>query len=138
MPKYNIIELKKKEAHYRSMVSPEVKDALKERILEVIVMQKKYKDPTYSAKKLAQELDTNTRYISAVVNTRFHCNYSTFINKYRIDDAMSLLTDKRYQRVRVEDIGTMVGFANRQTFYGSFYRFLKMTPKEYRLANSKK
>jgi YesN/AraC family two-component response regulator len=84
MPKYNITEKKEKEAAYRSLVNPQLMDELKEKILHVIVMQKKYKDKDYSAKKLAEEIGTNTRYISAVVNTRFHMNYTSFVNKYRI------------------------------------------------------
>lgn len=79
MAKYNIIENKEKEAAYRSLVSPHLMDELKEKILNIILIQKKYKDKNYSAKKLADELDTNTRYISAVVNVRFHMNYISFV-----------------------------------------------------------
>ena len=75
MAKYNITERKEKEAAYRSLVSPKLMDEMKEKILNIIVMQKKYKDKDYSAKKLAEDLGTNTRYISAVVNVRFHMNY---------------------------------------------------------------
>jgi AraC-like DNA-binding protein len=133
MAKYNITEKKEKEAVYRSLVSPGLMDELKEKILNIIVMQKKYKDKNYSAKKLAEDLGTNTRYISAVVNVRFHMNYTSFINKYRIEEAMSILVDKRYQDLRMEEVSDMVGFANRQSFYASFYKIMNMTPREYRL-----
>jgi AraC-like DNA-binding protein len=133
MTKYNISEKKEKEAAYRSLVSPKLMDEMKERILSIIVMQKKYKDKDYSAKRLAEDLGTNTRYVSAVVNVRFHMNYSSFINKYRIEEAMSILVDKRYQDLRMEEVSDMVGFANRQSFYASFYKIMKMTPREYRM-----
>ena len=84
MAKYNITEKKAKEAVYRSLVSPKLMDEMKEKILNIIVMEKKYKDKDYSAKKLAEDLGTNTRYISAVVNVRFHMNYTSFVNKFRI------------------------------------------------------
>ena len=132
MAKYNITEKKDKEAAYRGLVSPTLMDELKEKILNVIVMQKKYKDKDYSAKRLAEDLGTNTRYISAVVNVKFHMNYTSFINKYRIEEAMSILVDKRYQDLRIEEVSDMVGFANRQSFYASFYRIMGITPKEYR------
>ena len=135
MAKYNITEPKEKEAAYRSLVSPRLMDEMKEKILNIIVMQKKYKDKDYSAKKLAEDLGTNTRYVSAVVNVRFHMNYTSFINKYRIEEAMSILVDKRYQDLRMEEVSDMVGFANRQSFYASFYKQMKMTPREYRLAH---
>lgn len=133
MVKYNLQEIKPKEAKYRSLVSPEIMDKLQEGILRIIVMEKKYKDKDYSAKILAEDLGTNTRYISAVVNTRFHKNFTSLVNSYRINDAMSLLTDKRCMDLNMGDIADMVGFANRQSFYAAFYKFQGMTPREYRM-----
>ena len=133
MAKYNITEKKEKEAVYRSLVSPRLMDEMKEKILNIIVMQKKYKDKNYSAKRLAEDLGTNTRYVSAVVNVRFHMNYASFINKYRIEEAMSILVDKRYQDLRMEEVSDMVGFGNRQSFYASFYKLMNMTPRDYRM-----
>jgi AraC-like DNA-binding protein len=132
MAKYNITEKKEKEAAYRSLVNPKLMDEMKERILNIIVMQKKYKDKDYSAKRLAEDLGTNTRYISAVVNVRFHMNYTSFINKFRIEEAMTILVDRRYQSLRMQEVSDMVGFANRQSFYASFYKIMKMTPRDYR------
>ena len=97
------------------------------------MVDKKYRDPSYSAKKLAEELNTNTRYISAVVNIRFHQNYSSLVNEYRIKDAQYLLTDKRYMDKTMEEISAMVGFANRQSFYAAFYKILGVTPRGYRM-----
>ncbi len=135
MTKYNITEPKEKKSRYRTLVNPKFMDDMKDRILEIIVMNKKYKDPDYSAKQLAEDLGTNTRYISAIVNTKFHSNCTTFVNKYRIEEAMSILTDKCCQDLKMEDESSMVGFANRQSFYSAFYRLYKMTPREYKMAN---
>lgn len=122
MTKYNITEKKEKEAAYRSLVSPKLMDELEEKINNIIIIQKKYKDKEYSAKQLAEDLGTNTRYISAVVNVRFHMNYTSYVNQYRIQEAMSLLVDRRYQDLNMEDISDMVGFSNRQSFYASFFK----------------
>lgn len=129
---YNLREKKDKNAAYRSLIRPELADQLYDQILNIVVVQKKYKDPNYSAKDLAKELNTNTRYLSAVVNTRFGMNYSCLINEYRIKDALHYLTDKRYHDLNIEEISTKVGFANRQSFYASFYKNIGMTPKSYR------
>ena len=53
MSKYNLTEKKEKPAAYRSLVSPNLMDDLKEKILEIILIQKRYKDKSYSAKQLA-------------------------------------------------------------------------------------
>ena len=115
------------------MVNPQLMDEMKEKILDIIVMKKKYKDKDYSAKQLAEDLGTNTRYISAVVNVRFHMNYTSFVNKFRIEEAMTILTDKRYKDLNMEEVSDMVGFANRQSFYASFYKIMNMTPRDYRV-----
>jgi hypothetical protein len=52
------------------------------------------------------------------------------------DDAMSLLTDKRYAKMSVEDISEMAGFSTRQSFYANFYKRLGITPRQYRLEHS--
>ena len=133
MAKYNITEAKERKAQYRSLVNPRLMDELKEKILSIIVQQKKYKDKRYSAKKLAEDLGTNTRYISAVVNVKFQMNYTSFINKFRIEDAMKILVDSRYRDMTIEQVSDMVGFANRQSFYAAFYKLSKMSPREYRI-----
>lgn len=137
---YNMHERKIKEAAYRDMIRAELADELYDKILEILVLHKKYKDPEYSAKNLAKELKTNTRYLSAVINSRFGMNYSCLVNEYRIKDAMHLLVDKRYADKNVEEISAMVGFSNRQSFYAAFYKNVGETPNGYRkrkLVNSK-
>ena len=81
---YNIRERKIKNAAYRGMIRPELADELYDKIMNIVVFQKKYKDPNYSARDLAKELKTNTRYLSAVINSRFGKNYSCLLNEYRI------------------------------------------------------
>lgn len=133
MAKYNITEKKSKVAAYRTLISPSLMDKLERRIYDIIYVKKKYRDPNYSAKQLAEELATNTRYISAVVNVRFGMNYTSFINKYRIDEAMIILADPEYSKTNMEDISSMVGFSNRQSFYASFFRVAGVTPREYKM-----
>ncbi len=123
---------KSRRASYRDSIPDELADLLYEKILHKMVVEKKYRDSTYSAKTLAQELDTNARTISAVVNMRFNVNYPTLVNEYRVRESMHLLTDRRYVGKTVEQIAKMVGFSNRQSFYTSFMRFVGKTPNLYR------
>lgn len=129
---YNIREKLDKNAAYRSLIRAELADELYEKILNIVVIQKRYRDKDFSAKELAQELGTNTRYISAVINSRFNTNFSCLINEYRVKEALHRMTDKRYLDLTIEEIGSLVGFANRQSFYASFYRIMGETPNGYR------
>lgn len=131
-PPYNIKEKKERNAAYRSLIRAELADELYNKILNIVVIEKRYRDKDLTTKELAKELGTNTRYISAVVNSRFNTNFSCFINEYRIKEAMYRLRDKRYANMSIEEIGLSVGFSNRQSFYSSFYRIMKQTPNKFR------
>lgn len=133
---YNIKEKQEKNAAYRSLIRAELADELYEKILNIIVIEKRYRDKDFSAKALAIELNTNTRYISAVINSRFNTNFSGLINEYRVKEAMHRMADKRYANMTIEEIGHIVGFANRQSFYASFYRIVRETPNDYRKRHS--
>ena len=53
---YNIREKKEKSAAYRSPIRAELADELYDRILNLIVIEKRYRDKEFSAKDLAKEL----------------------------------------------------------------------------------
>ncbi len=122
----------KRTPKYLKWISPDTSDNLKERIWQVLVVERKYKDKTFTAKQLADVLGTNTRYVSLVLNTRFQMNYTTFVNNLRVEEAMRLLVDKRYADLGMQDISDMVGFANRQTFYNAFMKIRGLSPSAYK------
>lgn len=136
MAKYNInIEDNKKIAAYRSKVDPMQIRELKVKIAGIIKRKKRYRDTGYSVMRLAEELGVDARYISAAMKIGFGMNYTSFVNKCRVDAALLLLRDKRYENLKMEEIGNMVGFLNRQSFYASFYKFTGMSPKQYKQAH---
>ena len=132
MAKYNITERKKKEASYIGALSTSLVEEIYEKILLKFVVEKKYRDPEYTAAKLAEEIGCNARYISAVVHLRYRDNFSQLINDFRIKEAMYMITDKHFAKMTMEEIALATGFANRQSFYAVFFRKNGMTPLEYR------
>ena len=135
MGKYNLTEKKMRAPLYRSLLNPEMVENMYQEIMAKFIVEKKYRDADYNAQKLADELHTNTRYISAVINLRYQDNYSQMVNEFRIKDAMYLLKDKHSQKMTMEEIALTVGFSNRQSFYAAFYKRLGITPREYRQKN---
>ena len=131
MSKYNIHEKKEKPAVYRTAVKPEVIDEIYEQILRKMIVEKKYRDPEYTAQQLAKEINTNTRYISAAVSLRFQSNFSSLVAGYRVREAIAMMTDKRNRDLTMANIAKACGFANRQSFYAAFFRIHAKTPKQY-------
>ena len=136
MAKYNITEKKKKEASYIGALSTSLVEEIYEKILLKFVVEKKYRDPEYTAAKMAEEIGCNARYISAVVHLRYRDNFSQLINEFRIKEAMYMITDKHFADLKMEDVARATGFANRQCFYSAFFRKNGMTPLEYRALNA--
>ena len=121
----------KKAPVYLTKISRETFDKLKEQILQALVVEKRYRDSNFAASQLAELLHTNTRYVSIVLSVRYHANFSQFVNRLRIEEAMALLQDQRYAGLRIEEISDMVGFANRQSFYRAFCQIVGKTPRQY-------
>lgn len=121
----------KKAPVYLTKISRETFDKLKEQILQALVVEKRYRDSSFTASQLAELLHTNTRYVSIVLSVRYHANFSQFVNRLRIEEVMALLQDQRYAGLRIEEISDMVGFANRQSFYRAFCQIVGKTPRQY-------
>ena len=122
----------RKHPAYQARVNQELIESLQRKIQQKIVFEKKYRDKSYTAKMLADELETNTRYIAATLSMRYNTNFNNYINKYRINDTISMLTNKRYAEMNMEEIGLIVGFSNRQSFYTAFKEITGVSPKVYK------
>lgn len=135
MAKYNINPKKEKikTLSYRNSVTPTIVEDIAKKIIIKLVIEQKYRDPNYSAKRLAKEIGVNMRHISAVINIRFQQNYSQMVGKLRIYEAKYMLQDNHFDNMKMEDIAINVGFSTRQSFYAAFYRECGITPREYKL-----
>ena len=117
---------------YRRMISTSMTKSLSQEILQMLEVKKIYRNANYTAKDMANDLQTNTRYLSAVVNSHFKKSYSSLINEYRIKEAVKLLTDKRHRENTIEEIALLVGFSNRQSFYAAFEKYVGLPPRAFR------
>lgn len=137
MTKYNITEKKEnsKRSSYKRSVSPALVEEIAKKIITRLMVECKYRDPNYSAKNLATDINVNMRQISAVVSLRFQQNYSEMVSRMRVYEAKYMLSERCFDNMTVEDIATNVGFTTRQSFYATFYKLCGITPKEYRLAH---
>ena len=130
----NSVETQGKKKDSPIFINPHLMGKLARNINQEISVNQKYKDKHYSAKQLAKDLGTNTRYVSTVINRQFGMNYTSFVNKFRIEEAMRLLKDDRMSHLNIEEVSDAVGFSTRQSFYTSFKRIVWMTPREYRIS----
>lgn len=102
-------------------------------IVNKLTTGRMYRSPEYTARRMAKELQTDTRYISEAIARHTDGNYNALVNSFRLRDACRMMRSPRYARYTVEEIGLMAGFSSRQAFYLAFHRTWKCTPRQYRL-----
>ena len=88
--------------------------------------------PTLCIGDVAAMLGVGSRTLSAVLKREGGGNFCSFISDLRLAEAERLLRLHRYARFSAEQIGLMVGFASRQSFYPHFKSKYGCTPIEYR------
>ncbi|MFW5582811.1 MAG: helix-turn-helix transcriptional regulator [Bacteroidales bacterium] len=91
--------------------------------------------PTLCIGDVAAMLGVGPRTLSAVLKREVGGNFCSFISDLRLAEAERLLRLHRYARFSAEQIGLMVGFASRQSFYPHFKEKYGCTPIEYRSRN---
>ena len=88
--------------------------------------------PTLCIGDVAAMLGVGPRTLSAVLKREGCGNFRSFVSDLRLAEAERLLRLLRYARFSAEQIGLMVGFASRQSFYPHFKSKYGCTPIEYR------
>lgn len=105
---------------------------LKVQIDEILIRGKKYRNPRFSAGELAEMLGVSGWVLSRIVKKEYGMSYTEVVHGCRVKDAIRLLRDKRFEAYSVDEIGAMVGFGNRQSFFGAFKKIVGITPEKYR------
>lgn len=82
--------------------------------------------------QLAKMLNTNSSYLSVLINKDFNSSFVSFINTYRIIDAKKTLIDSNYKDYTIEAISEEVGFNSKSAFNRAFKKITQQTPSEYR------
>jgi AraC-like DNA-binding protein len=89
-----------------------------------------------SVEDVAGKLETNTKYVSQVINERYGKNFYNYINTYRVEEAQKLLLSGGWERYSMLGIALMVGFGSKSSFNASFKKITGLTPSEYVKANN--
>ncbi|MFP7655177.1 helix-turn-helix domain-containing protein [Chryseobacterium proteolyticum] len=92
--------------------------------------EKPWKNPEYSLKQLARDVNSNTQYVSTTINNYTKNNFKTYLNEFRLNAFIASLEDKN-EEFSMEEIYLTIGFYNRSTFNRVFKSKFKMTPQEY-------
>ena len=106
----------------------------RKKIDEILVKEKRYRASGFSAGKLAEELGVSIYKLSRIMGEVYGMTYAEKVHSCRVQEAMRLLKNQRWEDYTVDDIGAMVGFGNRQSFFAAFKKVTGTTPERFRLS----
>ena len=95
--------------------------------------EKLYLDPAISLAILSKHLKASTQKISFTINTKSGYNFNEYINRYRVDYAIHLLTTPEGKAITIAAIGTDAGFNSLSSFNQAFKKVTGKTPSKFRV-----
>jgi AraC-like DNA-binding protein len=114
-----------------SPLSESRKILLINRLDNIMKQEKIFKIESLSVEDVANRLETNTKYVSQVINEQYGRNFYNYINAYRVEEAQKLLLSGGWERYSMTGIAQMVGFGSKSSFNSSFKRITGLTPSEF-------
>ncbi|WP_160114030.1 AraC family transcriptional regulator [Aquimarina sp. AU119] len=88
--------------------------------------------PSITTNELAKKMNTNSKYLSRVINHYKKKSFIVYINELRIDYCIEKLkTDKKFMNYTIKAIAREIGFNSTDAFSKSFYKIKKIQPSYF-------
>ncbi|WP_347217546.1 helix-turn-helix domain-containing protein, partial [Chryseobacterium sp.] len=127
----NHIELKEIQEEKKYGISEEkVSDILTK--LETFEAKKEFTQKGLTITTLSQQLNTNNKYLSYVINEHKGKSFSKYLAELRIEYITQMLyTNKKFLDYKIEALSEECGIASRQNFSDIFYEINGMRPTDF-------
>ena len=100
--------------------------------LEAFEKKEDFLQSDNSLQSLAGKFNTNTNYLSKVINQHKNTTFSNYINNLRIDYTVDKLkTNSLLRKYTIKAIAIEVGFKNAESFSKAFYKFTEIKPSYF-------
>ena len=113
----------------------DIDNEMMQRIDTLMTEEKLYRKSDLSVADIAERLGGRAREVSMVISACRQVNFKTYINEYRVVEAMRLLNEDKSNKRTIDAIASEAGFANRSSFYRVFKRSQGISPTDYRMSN---
>ncbi|MXN90745.1 helix-turn-helix domain-containing protein [Flavobacterium sp. Sd200] len=100
--------------------------------LTVFEKSELFTDQELSLKSLAKHLDTNTKYLSEIINSQKNKNFKTYINELRINYIVNKLQlYPEYRQYKTSHLANVAGFTSRSSFTVVFKSLTGSSPSVF-------
>lgn len=110
------------------------KDKTQEILLKLDQFEKsmEYLNPSLTLLSLAKDFETNSKYLSEVINVEKKLNFSVYINQLRINYALEeLKKNKRIRKFTINALANEFGFGSSRSFSEAFFKQTGVKPSIY-------
>jgi len=87
--------------------------------------------PDLSLVTLCEKVGTNRTYASKAIKDAKGCNFSDYVNRFRLDYAVELMKATPKDDIIIQNIAMQCGCGSIQTFYRYFKLFYNETPTQW-------
>ena len=119
---------------YSSSLTSEKSSELFNKLEKLMHEDKIFLDVDLTREKIAEALNTNRTYLSQIINEITGLNFSQYINNFRIEEAVRILSDQNNE-MPLKAVCNHVGFRSMTTFYNLFQTSIGLTPAQFRSKN---
>jgi AraC-like DNA-binding protein len=105
---------------------------IKSRILDAMEKDEVFLNDKLTVYEFSKTVNSNSKYVSSILNSEFKQNFSTFVNSYRVEKAKKVLKSEVSESYTIEAISEMVGFKSKSAFNNAFKSFVGKTPSAYK------
>ena len=100
--------------------------------LKKIEEQELFLSPSYSLNMVAKKIDSNSSYVSQIINTYWNKSFVQYTNELRINYILlKLKEDRMYQKFTLTAIAESAGYKSVISFNKHFKSIAGITPKQY-------
>lgn len=110
--------------------APEM-EQFRRRLDVLMATERPYLDPDLNIRQLAERLNTNTSYLSRLINGNYGQNFNDFINGYRVRAFEEKLRAGEHQHYTFLSLALDCGFNSKATFNRAFRKYTGKSPGEY-------
>ena len=101
-------------------------------IIQLMEEHQYYLNKELTVHSFAKEIDMSPRLISSCINKNIGVNFNEWVNNYRVDYALSIITSDFDNLLSIEGIGSDSGFKSRSAMYTAFKKKLGNSPGHFR------
>jgi AraC-like DNA-binding protein len=117
----------------RETAEPNTDDRTMMKKIEQLITEKQlYRKTDISIDEVALALGVKHHIVSMTISHCRKINFKTFINEYRVKEAMLLLSDSKKKNLSIEGIACEAGFTDRYNFYRIFKKHTGHSPVDFR------